>query len=868
MTHRIVRFLARSAVCLLVLFLLGALLLPSAPASAAGEVLTMPSVFVAPGAEVVIPVAYAAPNANPVYSFDLTITYDSTRLTLTSATNAGTATASWLSAFNTSTPGTVRIGLATGNAPLTASGQIALLKFTANPGPQITSPLTFTRHEVDEVVVTKQDGSVRINTRPVAVDDSYPATEDTVLTVPAKGVLTNDTDADTGAVLTAVLVSGPASGTLALDANGSFTYTPVPGFNGSVTFTYKANDGFQDSNNVATVTITVDAVNDPPTANAGGPYTVNEGASVALSGSATDVDNTPAQLTYEWDFDNNGSFETPGQTPSFSAAMIDGPATPTIVLRVKDAAGGTATATATVTVNNVPPTANAGGPYFVDEGASITLSGSATDPAPADTFTWAWNLDGTASTIESTEQNPGFSAAAIPGPASRTVSLVVTDDDSSASAADQATVTIRDKVLLELPDRSAKLNAPVQYSVDLSGLNSALTSFNLTVAYPSAILTFSSAEVTGLTSGWTMSTAGSTPGQVVLQLTGSTPLSSPSGAVALLNFTSAASPEGATGVLTISAATVNGGAVSNERAGGNITLLRRFAISGAVTYWKDAKVVPDANLALTSFDPKTDITDASGGFGWAQVYAGSHTLTPSKTGNDNGITAYDAALVLRHSVNLESLSGKALIVADVTGDGSISSADASKILAKSVGAPIDGIFPDTGNIWRFDPPTLVFALAAPLPSQNFTALLMGDPSGSWSAGGDVVAAALDAGAGAMPVRVTVARTSPTTALLTISLITAPADTLGIDLELAFNRAVTVVGTSAVQDVIVGHGVPSGHYLRVGLAAVEPLASGPVATVEVTVPADATLDAELAALTINERPLLMRNYDVFLPAIQR
>lgn len=120
-------------------------------------------------------------------------------------------------------------------------------------------------------MVTEQDGSVRINTLLVAVDDSYPATEDTVLTVPAKGVLTNDTDADTGAVLTAGARFGPVSGTLALDANGSFTYTPVPGFNGSVTFTYKANDGFQDSNNVATVTITVDAVNDPPTANAGGP---------------------------------------------------------------------------------------------------------------------------------------------------------------------------------------------------------------------------------------------------------------------------------------------------------------------------------------------------------------------------------------------------------------------------------------------------------------------------------------------------------------------------------------------------------------------------------------------------------------------
>ena len=123
--------------------------------------------------------------------------------------------------------------------------------------------------------------------------------------------------------------------------------------------------------------------------------------------------------------------------------MIDGHATRTIVLRVTDAAGGTATATATVTINNVAPTANAGGPYFVDEGASITLSGSATDPAPADAFTWAWDLDGTGGTTESTQQNPSFSAAAITGPAGRTVSLVVADDDGGVSAAGQATVTIR-----------------------------------------------------------------------------------------------------------------------------------------------------------------------------------------------------------------------------------------------------------------------------------------------------------------------------------------------------------------------------------------------------------------------------------------
>ena len=60
-------------------------------------------------------------------------------------------------------------------------------------------------------------------------------------------------------------MSGPASGTLTLTADGSFSYAPNGNFAGSDSFTYKAHDGTVDSNTV-TVAITVTAVNDAPTA--------------------------------------------------------------------------------------------------------------------------------------------------------------------------------------------------------------------------------------------------------------------------------------------------------------------------------------------------------------------------------------------------------------------------------------------------------------------------------------------------------------------------------------------------------------------------------------------------------------------------
>src|SRR4029453_19033038 len=99
---------------------------------------------------------------------------------------------------------------------------------------------------------------------PVGVDDAYNATEDTPLVVDAlTGVLLNDTDVDAGAVLTAGGGANPTHGTVALNADGSFTYTPAADFNGADSFTYKANDGTADSN-VTTVNITVAAVNDAP----------------------------------------------------------------------------------------------------------------------------------------------------------------------------------------------------------------------------------------------------------------------------------------------------------------------------------------------------------------------------------------------------------------------------------------------------------------------------------------------------------------------------------------------------------------------------------------------------------------------------
>src|SRR5207249_2981384 len=103
-----------------------------------------------------------------------------------------------------------------------------------------------------------------VNDAPVAANSCEERHVGTALTFTAPGVLANDTDVDSPA-LTAVVVTGPGHGALTLNANGSFTYTPAANFNGSDSFTYKANDGQADSN-VATVALTINPVNDAPVA--------------------------------------------------------------------------------------------------------------------------------------------------------------------------------------------------------------------------------------------------------------------------------------------------------------------------------------------------------------------------------------------------------------------------------------------------------------------------------------------------------------------------------------------------------------------------------------------------------------------------
>ncbi|MBL0311303.1 MAG: tandem-95 repeat protein [Holophagaceae bacterium] len=117
--------------------------------------------------------------------------------------------------------------------------------------------LTFKANDgrVDSNIATVSITVVPVNDAPVAVGDSYSMPGGSPFTVPAPGVLGNDSDVD-GPSLSAALVLGPAHGSLVLAPNGGFTYTPFASFTGQDSFTYRATDGDLYSN-VVTVNLVV-----------------------------------------------------------------------------------------------------------------------------------------------------------------------------------------------------------------------------------------------------------------------------------------------------------------------------------------------------------------------------------------------------------------------------------------------------------------------------------------------------------------------------------------------------------------------------------------------------------------------------------
>jgi hypothetical protein len=290
---------------------------------------------------------------------------------------------------------------------------------------------------------------------PVAADDSKSTNENTAVTI---NVIANDADCPSdvlagGAVNPATVDLNTATagiqnsisttqGNYTANAMGVVTFTPALNYTGTAATGYTVNDKAGKTSNVATISITVVAVNNPPVANAGPDKTITLPVnSVILNGSGTDSDGSIA--SYLWTKVSGGAASLTNATTANLTASGLTAGTYVFRLTVTDNQGAQGSDDATVIVNpagNAAPVANAGGNKSITLPTnSVVLNGSGTD-SDGSIASYLWTkVSGGAATLTNANTANLTASGLVVGP--YVFRLTVTDNQG-AQGSDDATVIV------------------------------------------------------------------------------------------------------------------------------------------------------------------------------------------------------------------------------------------------------------------------------------------------------------------------------------------------------------------------------------------------------------------------------------------
>ncbi|WP_290689202.1 Ig-like domain-containing protein [Aquabacterium sp.] len=293
-----------------------------------------------------------------------------------------------------------------------------------------------------------------VNDAPVTSNVSATGAEDTPITGQVNG---SDVEGDT---LSYAKASDPSHGSVTVQADGSFSYTPTANYNGTDSFTVTVSDG-QGGTATSTVSITVTALNDAPVTN-----------DVSLTG----AEDTPITgLVTGSDVDGNTLSYTKGSDPTHGSVSVNSDGsfsyTPTanfngsdsFTVTVSDGQGGTATSTISITVtpvNDAPVTSNVSATGAEDTAITGQVSGSDVE---GDTLSYAKASDPTHGNV--TVQADGSFSYTPTANYNGTDSFTVTVSDGQGGTA-TSTVSITVTAVNDAPVMSADtLSATAEPSV-------------------------------------------------------------------------------------------------------------------------------------------------------------------------------------------------------------------------------------------------------------------------------------------------------------------------------------------------------------------------------------------------------------------
>ncbi|MGA1825398.1 MAG: cohesin domain-containing protein [bacterium] len=260
---------------------------------------------------------------------------------------------------------------------------------------------------------------------------------------------------------------------------------------------------------------------------------------------------------------------------------------------------------------------------------------------------------------------------------------------------------------------------------------------NLVIRYVASVLKATAVTPSGIGTDLSLSSNISTPGEIRISAftTSEFPVVG-QGDILEITFDIIGNPGDMTPLDLISVKQVLGELdehVCTEFSDGVFTILSEVSISGESRYYSHSSPVPDVRLTLTDgYNNYETLSDSVGAWSLTDIPDGmEYTLTPVKEGDSGGsIGIYDAVLIARQTVGLESFGSAQTQAADINATSGVDIGDAVLIAKYTVG--LESLPFPVGLVWGFDPPQRTYSpLIGAQEEQNFIALLYGDVDGDW-----------------------------------------------------------------------------------------------------------------------------------------
>ena len=638
---------------------------------------------------------------------------------------------------------------------ISLDAQSGIFKYTPNKDENGQDVFTFKAKDIDYY---SKIGTVTINITPepdapIAKDIKIDTDEDTIY----NGTLLAS-DVDKEDELSYSINENPKNGIITIDSDtGSYTYTPNPNVDGTDSFTFYADDTIFQSN-IATVSIQISSVNDPPVCENVEIITrediSNNGqlSSVDIDGDTlkyilisspnigtVNLSSGSGRFTYTPDKNVNGS-------DRFTYKTTDGKIDSNI-----------STVNVTITSEPDPPTISVIPDQVTNKGIPVNISFSIYDPdTNLDDLVISYEADSDFIINLNINENGNSPIAEIIPQQDKTGKTSITISVSDGKFIDTSTfdLTIND-IYTDLSCEEAYPGDPVFLSLNLTS-NILINEINSIIEYDNEVIT---PTVLGASldggfldeKNYTLKVDQEKHGRIYLSiLSQSTPISG-TGLLANIHFVvSDTATIGESSILTITSFDLNGSSVLTNSGCVSIT---GFVTSGNIKYYSSDIPVENVIVNVSGDMNYTTKTDKNGNYLIYGMRPGQYTLTPykyDKVKEDedeafNGISVTDVSRIARYSIKiLDDFDCHQKIAADATLNNKIKALDASRIGRYKIGL-IDS-FNNLDQQWTFLPEPInscelnklnnlkysrTFNLSSNRTNENFTGIKLGDVNGSY-----------------------------------------------------------------------------------------------------------------------------------------